>query len=88
MRQAEAGGEVEGGADARLALGGHLASHKPHEARRDRQTEARTAVAARDGTVRLREGLEDHVQFVGRNADARILRRRVRGGRKKKKKER
>ena len=71
----EAGGEPERRAGARLALDADLAAHELDEAPADGQAEAGAAVPPRGGGVGLRERLEQHVELLGRDADAGVAHR-------------
>ena len=64
------GGEPERRPDARRALHADLAAHELDEAPADGQAQAGAAEAPRGGGVGLRERLEQHVELLGRDADA------------------
>ena len=62
----EAGSEPERRPAARLALDADPAAHELDEAPADGQPQAGAAEAPRGGSVGLREGLEQHVDLLGR----------------------
>ena len=51
---------------------GQLATHQFAKLARERQAESGAAIFLRGAGVRLREGLEELTQLLGRHADARI----------------
>jgi hypothetical protein len=65
--------EGEDAAAAVLAGHLHVSAHELHELARDGEPEARAAVFARGGAVRLGEGLEKALELLGLQADARVL---------------
>ena len=77
----EAGGEPEGRALARLALHADRASHHRGELPGDRQAEAGPPVPARGRPVGLREGAEDPLAGLRRDADPGIRDLEAQGGR-------
>src|SRR5215204_2083921 len=65
--------EDEPAAPPWMALDPDPSAEQLHEAARDGQAEARTAVALGRRRVDLAEGAEQPVEAIGGNADARIL---------------
>src|ERR1019366_1738666 len=76
-RHAHVRREVETTAVAGLALHPHVAAHHLHQAHRNGEPQAGAAVLARGGTIGLREGFEDLLLLLRRDADARVAHREV-----------
>src|SRR5436190_22727399 len=66
----EANREPRSNAD--FTLDAELAPHRFAQLSRERKSKARTAVAAAVAGIDLLERLEDALQFLGRDADARV----------------
>ncbi|OEZ52482.1 hypothetical protein DUGA6_61160 [Duganella sp. HH105] len=65
--------QVEGGAHALYAFGPQLAAHQRHQLAADGGAQAGAAEAPRHRRVGLREGIEDRLQPLRRDADAGVL---------------
>lgn len=68
----QAEGELEGAARARGAARVDAAAHELAQLAADRQSESGAAEAAGGGAVGLRKGIEEPVELVGADADARV----------------
>ncbi len=66
----------ESASPAQLAGDFNFAAERLGQAAGDGQPEARAAVTVRRGTIHLHEGLEEIVELVGGNADARVRNRK------------
>ena len=72
IRESEVTRKVERASAADFAFDPDSSAHQRDEPGGDGQPEARAAVSARGGGVRLRERVENHLLFVSRNSDAGI----------------
>src|SRR6266850_4527500 len=61
----------------RFTLQPEAPAHQLDDPRRDGQAETAAAIFARDGTIGLREGLEDALLTLERNADAGVRNRHM-----------
>ena len=77
MRQLKSRGEMKRAALARLAFEPDFPAQQFHQARGDGEAEARTAVLARGGTIRLGESLKNQRLFFFRDADSGICNAKV-----------